>query len=403
MAWVTPNISRMAAMSAYTVREGDTLWGIAERELGGGSQWHRIWRYNNQHKNRIPNPNRLSVGQVLLVPLERGPRTREDLNPPRDLTPALPLPEPSPFRFQPPLPTRSPIRPVPSPGPLTQWPSQTQPFTPPPVPLNPPPKPNPYGGLLSLSIPAALAFKYKADVKVPYDTGTAIVLFGLEGEINIMSEKAFPAVAFTNNGGAELQLVEETKNAFGKLIYDNRVNYDPQKGIVLRSMLLSQAKSWQLEGQPQIGNAPSTGIGFEGGFGTPVPGAAPGALRWELNFKWIQGHVVINGVKYFYFAEQVRFLILITPKLDKPPPPANTGQAEADTARYWRWAIGVTFVVGAIIIVGVMVAQDVGTGGLGAADNPLFLAGAGRLATMGIAMFTTVGTISMDMQVQVER
>lgn len=44
----------------YTVKKGDTLWTIAQKQLGNGSKWQDIARLNN-----IPNPNKLQVGQVL--------------------------------------------------------------------------------------------------------------------------------------------------------------------------------------------------------------------------------------------------------------------------------------------------------------------------------------------------
>jgi LysM repeat protein len=76
----------------YTVVEGDNLWSIAERQLGGGSQWSRIWLYNNRPGIRenygIPDPDLIYVGQVLLIPPRSGHRTIEDSHPPHNLKPA---------------------------------------------------------------------------------------------------------------------------------------------------------------------------------------------------------------------------------------------------------------------------------------------------------------------------
>lgn len=44
----------------YTVKKGDTLWAIAQKQLGNGSKWQDIAKLNN-----ISNPNSLQVGQVL--------------------------------------------------------------------------------------------------------------------------------------------------------------------------------------------------------------------------------------------------------------------------------------------------------------------------------------------------
>ena len=44
----------------YTVKKGDTLWTIAQKELGSGNKYQDIAKLNN-----ISNPNTLQVGQVL--------------------------------------------------------------------------------------------------------------------------------------------------------------------------------------------------------------------------------------------------------------------------------------------------------------------------------------------------
>ena len=44
----------------YTVKSGDTLWGIAQKQLGNGDKWGNIAKLNN-----ISNPNKLQIGQVL--------------------------------------------------------------------------------------------------------------------------------------------------------------------------------------------------------------------------------------------------------------------------------------------------------------------------------------------------
>ena len=44
----------------YTVKKGDTLWGIAKREFNDGQKYKDIAKLNN-----IANPNKIQVGQVL--------------------------------------------------------------------------------------------------------------------------------------------------------------------------------------------------------------------------------------------------------------------------------------------------------------------------------------------------
>jgi outer membrane protein OmpA-like peptidoglycan-associated protein len=51
----------------YVIQKGDTLWKIAEREYGRGTQWKRIWEFN---KDSIPNPDRPKKGAKIRIPIE---------------------------------------------------------------------------------------------------------------------------------------------------------------------------------------------------------------------------------------------------------------------------------------------------------------------------------------------
>jgi nucleoid-associated protein YgaU len=52
-------------MPEYTVKPGDTLWGIAQKECGDGSVWPKIY---NENKWVIGNnPNLIHPGQVLHI------------------------------------------------------------------------------------------------------------------------------------------------------------------------------------------------------------------------------------------------------------------------------------------------------------------------------------------------
>jgi len=50
----------------YTVKRGDTLWGIAKRFLGDGSRWREIYNANVSVIGK--NPNLIYPGQVLRIP-----------------------------------------------------------------------------------------------------------------------------------------------------------------------------------------------------------------------------------------------------------------------------------------------------------------------------------------------
>ena len=49
----------------YTIQIGDTFWKIAEKELGSGFRWQSIYELN---KDKIKGPNKLKVGQKIIIP-----------------------------------------------------------------------------------------------------------------------------------------------------------------------------------------------------------------------------------------------------------------------------------------------------------------------------------------------
>jgi len=51
----------------YIIQKGDSLWKIAEKEMGSGHRWKYLYELN---KERIKNPNKLKVGQKIIIPIE---------------------------------------------------------------------------------------------------------------------------------------------------------------------------------------------------------------------------------------------------------------------------------------------------------------------------------------------
>lgn len=57
--------ARSSGRSTYTVKKGDTLSEIAQREYGDASKWPRIY---NANKSRIADPKKLQIGTKLIIP-----------------------------------------------------------------------------------------------------------------------------------------------------------------------------------------------------------------------------------------------------------------------------------------------------------------------------------------------
>lgn len=51
----------------YTIKKNDTLWKIAQEQLGDGNRWKHIYEFN---KDKIKNSKKLKAGQVILIPIE---------------------------------------------------------------------------------------------------------------------------------------------------------------------------------------------------------------------------------------------------------------------------------------------------------------------------------------------
>lgn len=53
----------------YVIKKDDTLWKIAQKLLGSGYRWKYLYEFN---KERIKDPNRLTAGTIIVIPIEQG-------------------------------------------------------------------------------------------------------------------------------------------------------------------------------------------------------------------------------------------------------------------------------------------------------------------------------------------
>lgn len=56
-----------ASTKEYTIMPNDSLWKIAQKEMGNGNRWQYLYELN---KDRIKNPNKLKKGTVIIIPIE---------------------------------------------------------------------------------------------------------------------------------------------------------------------------------------------------------------------------------------------------------------------------------------------------------------------------------------------
>lgn len=239
---------------AYRIKPGDTLSGIARATLGGAREWPRILAFNNMDDvlarggARIADPDRIRAGDTIYLPL-LGPASPAALRPP-----ASPGPQQA-LGLLKPLMSSTPVRVS------TAYDIQRH--------------------ILTVEHPA-----YTARV-------TVTCRFSLALADKVM-------VAHVIGKGFELTTQAETKTAFGTLVSDTTIAFDPRtRSIGVTNGMTTQGSLVQL---------PKTAIAVE----MPRPGQMP-VLRAEISYPKLTGRVG----RHHYVATGVTYAVEIEPRM--PP------------------------------------------------------------------------------------
>ncbi len=111
--------------NTYQVREGDSLWRIAENILGGGLRWTEIWELNKGHDMgggaQFTDPSRIFTGWVLNLPVAASPSQSPPVIQPTPL-PTSTIAASSPTTAAPSAQTSSPAPPIPTALPFPESP-----------------------------------------------------------------------------------------------------------------------------------------------------------------------------------------------------------------------------------------------------------------------------------------
>jgi hypothetical protein len=276
----------------YIVKPNDSLWSIAQSQLGAGVLWPRIFVYNTRPEvtavthTRLKSPNLLQIGQTLLIPLP------DRINP-------RGTPGTHPAQITRPAPTAN-----------TAKAGTTQAA----------PKP-------AASVPGVQAssdstrvnsfpFKYTLDQLPPIklESGAAEIEIKFAGSVTIWADEQIPILTYTNKG-AEIAAKQETDGALAKLLSDTQVSWDSKSNKVeFEDMLTINAK-----GAPPSLN--SIGVAMSSEDGMPV-------IRAKFKSPELKG----KYLKFLYVSPELTITIDI--KL-KPDDPKITRQAQPVSEPAW--------------------------------------------------------------------
>lgn len=289
-----------------TVDKGDTLWDLARQHLGAGSEWPRLYAYNNRsevvrkNQSRIENPDLIYPGQKLMIPIARGTR--------------------------------------PSPKTESKEPEVA------PTSLN--------DQLDQVEVPFSV--KYELDeLPVVHQRGSGFrMTLKLTGDVVIELGRKVP-LSTVSNRGLETAYKAETKAALQDLVSEAKVEWDQKTNkITYSSNLTLKAKG---------NNGPKTTIGVELSSNSPAP-----KIRGQLVFPKLKGR--IHGKPFL--ATNIKVVVEIQPEPNtkrvsrgtRPEPVVAPNGQTVKQVTVLGIAAGLSLFVGTIV-------TDFFSGGLGVADD----------------------------------
>jgi len=224
----------------YVVKRGDTLWDIAERELGSPSEWPRLYAFNNRDVvnrtgvRKIDNPDLIYEGEVIRLPRVQ-PRAR--------VRPSSPPPLGSLRQSPPSVDHKKPAR-------LRDLLPKTE-------------------------VPFALAYDLR-DLPSAKAIGPGYTArLSLSGRLVIELGKRV-TLTYVGNGALESSLKYQTDSVLNTLISDTSIKFDHQsKRVSFSNAMISQST---------IGGTPKTAIAVEIGSHTGMP-----VLKTELIWPELKG------------------------------------------------------------------------------------------------------------------
>lgn len=237
----------------------------------------------------------------------------------------------------------------------------------------PPPKPKSLMDSLKTAVgPYAAAYKLEDLPMMVYETPAFRATVKLSGKIAVRLADSVPVVHVTNRG-LESRYLGKIEGVINQLFYEEaKVEFDKKTNkIKYRCLLVSNNTS---------AGMPSTAIGLAVASDKPVP-----VLRGEIRFPKIKGYVDRN----FYFAENVRVVIEIEPKVVNKPPerlndPALVRQPSIPVASS-KDNTGTWILIGSgVVLLTATILTDF-LGGVGIADDVITIPAALRMIGTGAA------------------